>query len=79
MGVDKATLALDGVAMGRRVADALQGAGCDPVMAIGADVIQLDVLGLPGVPDEHHQHQQRAQHIQMAQLHGFGANQTMFP
>src|SRR5258706_2712594 len=46
MGVDKATLAVDGVAMARRVGDALVLAGCSPVVAIGGEARGLSELGL---------------------------------
>jgi molybdopterin-guanine dinucleotide biosynthesis protein A len=52
MGVDKATLAIDGVAMARRVADALLLAGCSPVLAIGGDSTGLSRLGLDHIDDE---------------------------
>ena len=51
MGRDKATMPVDGVAMARRVADALIAAGCDPVVAIGGDVERLAVLGMLVEPD----------------------------
>ena len=53
MGVDKATIPVDGVAMARRVADALIAAGCSPVSAIGGDPAELDRLGLDCVIDQH--------------------------
>ena len=52
MGADKATIRVDGVAMARRVADALLAAGCSPVIAIGGDVEELRSLGLDRVDDE---------------------------
>ncbi len=52
MGVDKATVEIDGVAMARRVADALVGARCSPVVAIGGDSVELSRLGLELVEDE---------------------------
>jgi molybdopterin-guanine dinucleotide biosynthesis protein A len=52
MGVDKATLTVDGVAMARRAANTLIAAGCSPVVAIGGDEHQLRGLGLEYVDDE---------------------------
>lgn len=52
MGVDKATLKVDGVAMARRVADVLLAAGCSPVIAIGGNEAQIRSLGLEFVADE---------------------------
>jgi molybdopterin-guanine dinucleotide biosynthesis protein A len=37
MGVDKATLVIDGMPMAMRVVEALRGAGCDPVECQGGD------------------------------------------
>lgn len=51
MGSDKALLAVDGVPMARRVADALVAGGCDPVVAIGGDTMALQEMGLEVVPD----------------------------
>ncbi|MEA3184526.1 MAG: molybdenum cofactor guanylyltransferase [Ilumatobacteraceae bacterium] len=51
MGVDKATLAIDGVAMARRVADALAAAGCSPLVAVGGDQRGLSALHLDLVDD----------------------------
>jgi molybdopterin-guanine dinucleotide biosynthesis protein A len=51
MGRDKAFVEIDGVAMARRVADALVAAGCFPVVAIGGDVDGLAALGLRVVAD----------------------------
>jgi molybdopterin-guanine dinucleotide biosynthesis protein A len=53
MGTDKALVEIDGRALARRVADALQAAGADPVVAIGGDVDALRALGLEVVPDAH--------------------------
>jgi molybdopterin-guanine dinucleotide biosynthesis protein A len=53
MGTDKATLLVEGVAMARRVADALLAAGCSRVIAIGGDVESLGRLGLEVVADEY--------------------------
>ncbi|HEX2785027.1 MAG TPA: NTP transferase domain-containing protein, partial [Ilumatobacteraceae bacterium] len=52
MGVDKATLRIQGVAMARRVADVLLAAGCALVIAVGGDSVELRRLGLDGVADE---------------------------
>jgi molybdopterin-guanine dinucleotide biosynthesis protein A len=52
MGVDKATLQIQGVAMARRVADVLLAAGCAPVIAVGGDSAEMRRLGLNGVADE---------------------------
>jgi molybdopterin-guanine dinucleotide biosynthesis protein A len=51
MGSDKALLRVDGVAMAQRVADAVSGAGCSPVVAIGGDAARLSALGLRVVAD----------------------------
>ena len=53
MGVDKATLVVDGVAMARRLADVLAAAGCAPVLTIGGEAAALRELGLGHVADEH--------------------------
>ena len=53
MGIDKATILVAGVAMARRVADALVAAGCSPVSAIGGDAAELGRLGLEYVADQH--------------------------
>jgi len=52
MGRDKATLEIDGVAMARRVADALIAAGCAPVVAVGGDATRLGAIGIPVVDDD---------------------------
>lgn len=52
MGADKATILVDGVAMARRMADALVEAGCSRVVAIGGDSPALDRLGLEPVDDQ---------------------------
>ena len=52
MGVDKTLLVVDGVAMARRVADALLLAGCSPVVAVGGDSRELRSLGLEHVDDD---------------------------
>jgi molybdopterin-guanine dinucleotide biosynthesis protein A len=51
MGRDKATLPFHGVPMGARVAAALRGAGCEPVVAVGGAEALLAPLGLEVVPD----------------------------
>lgn len=51
MGRDKALVPVAGVAMAERVADALRGAGCDPVAAVGGDADRLAEAGLVTVPD----------------------------
>lgn len=51
MGRDKATLTVDGEVMAVRVAGALRGAGCTPVLAIGGRDDVLEALGLYVVPD----------------------------
>jgi molybdenum cofactor guanylyltransferase len=52
MGVDKATLVVDGEAMAARVARALREAGATDLVAIGGDALELGVLGLTVVPDD---------------------------
>ncbi len=51
MGADKALLTVGGVALAKRVADALAGGGCDPVVCQGGDVDALVALGLSARPD----------------------------
>jgi molybdopterin-guanine dinucleotide biosynthesis protein A len=51
MGRDKALLEVGGVALARRVADALAAAGAQPVVAIGGDTLALGRLGLVAVAD----------------------------
>ena len=53
MGRTKALIEVDGVPMGARVADALRGAGCEPVVAYGGDPDELAPLGLAVMPDRH--------------------------
>ena len=53
MGIDKATIPVAGVAMARRVADALVAAGCSPISAIGGDPAELGRLGLECVVDRY--------------------------
>jgi molybdopterin-guanine dinucleotide biosynthesis protein A len=53
MGRTKALIDVDGVAMGRRVADALLAAGCDTVIGFGGDPDELEPLGLTILPDRH--------------------------
>jgi molybdenum cofactor guanylyltransferase len=52
MGTDKAMLQVAGIAMARRVADALAAAGCSPVVSIGGNEADLDGIGLEYVDDE---------------------------
>jgi molybdopterin-guanine dinucleotide biosynthesis protein A len=51
MGRDKALVEIDGMAMVRRVADTLGGAGCRPVTVVGGDPAALEALGLQVRPD----------------------------
>lgn len=51
MGRDKSLVEVDGVAMARRVADALVAGGCTAVLAVGGDADALAALGLTPVPD----------------------------
>jgi molybdopterin-guanine dinucleotide biosynthesis protein A len=51
MGTDKAVVAVDGVPMARRVAEALQAGGCDVVAAVGGDRAALEAIGLDVVDD----------------------------
>jgi molybdenum cofactor guanylyltransferase len=53
MGTNKALLTVDGVPMASRVAAALRGAGCDPVVLIGGDEALLGELGEMLVRDDH--------------------------
>lgn len=53
MGIDKATLVVDGVALARRGADALVAAGADEVLAVGGDRAALAGLGLTAIDDRH--------------------------
>jgi molybdopterin-guanine dinucleotide biosynthesis protein A len=53
MGTDKALLEVDGVAMARRVAEALVEGGCEDVVCIGGDQAALERLGLQTRPDIH--------------------------
>ncbi|MFT3854613.1 MAG: molybdenum cofactor guanylyltransferase [Ilumatobacteraceae bacterium] len=53
MGRDKALVEIDGVPMVARVAAALRGSGCDPVVAIGGDRAALASLGLDVILDDH--------------------------
>jgi molybdopterin-guanine dinucleotide biosynthesis protein A len=52
-GRDKALVPVDGVAMARRVADALVAAGAAEVVAVGGDVEALDRLDLRVIADLH--------------------------
>ncbi len=56
MGTDKALLEIGGIAMARRVGDALAGAGATEVVAVGGDAAGLARLGLPTVADDHPGH-----------------------
>ena len=51
MGRDKALVPVDGVAMARRVADALRAAGAERVVAVGGDGPALRELGVDTRPD----------------------------
>jgi len=51
MGSDKSLLEVGGVAMAVRVATALAGAGCDPVVCQGGDADALAALGLTVLAD----------------------------
>lgn len=51
MGRDKALVPVDGVAMARRVADALVAAGAGRIAAVGGDAAALERLGLVSHPD----------------------------
>lgn len=51
MGVDKALLEVDGVAMALRTADALLASGVEQVVAVGGDSHALERLGLATVGD----------------------------
>lgn len=52
MGTDKAFVPIEGVAMVRRVADALVAAGASDVICVGGDRAGLDRLGLGSIDDE---------------------------
>jgi molybdopterin-guanine dinucleotide biosynthesis protein A len=52
MGVDKATLEVDGVPMASLVVDVLVAAGCSPVVAIGGDSAALRRHGIDCIEDE---------------------------
>lgn len=51
MGRDKALVPVEGVPMAGHAAAALEGAGCNPVLAVGGDAAALEALGLVTVPD----------------------------
>ncbi len=51
MGIDKALIQIEGVAMARRVADVLAAAGCQRVVAVGGDRPAIGRLGLELVDD----------------------------
>lgn len=51
MGRDKAFVPVDGTPMVAHVANALRGAGCDPIVAVGGDHAKLAALDLAVVAD----------------------------
>ena len=51
MGVDKATMVVDGKPMVVRVADALWEAGCHPVECQGGDLVAIGEYGIDAWPD----------------------------
>jgi molybdenum cofactor guanylyltransferase len=53
MGRDKAMLAVDGVAMARRMADLLVEAGCADVVAVGGDAPGLAEVGIEYLADQY--------------------------
>lgn len=53
MGVDKALIEIDGVAMAARVANALRAARCAPIALVGGDLEALGQLGETTVADVH--------------------------
>ena len=53
MGRNKALVEVDGQPMAVRVARALDGAGCRPVVVIGGDLAALATLGLSGRADDY--------------------------
>jgi molybdopterin-guanine dinucleotide biosynthesis protein A len=53
MGADKALLEVDGAVLAARVAGALAGAGCAPVVAVGGDTAALAAHGLTVLADRH--------------------------
>lgn len=53
MGTTKALVEVDGVPMARRVAEALHGGGCEPVLLVGGSPEELAPLHLPVVADAH--------------------------
>ena len=53
MGRTKALVEVDGTPMARRVADALEGGGCERVVVVGGEARELASLALPIVPDDH--------------------------
>lgn len=52
MGRDKATVAVEGVALGRRVRDALREVGADPVVAVGGAEPRFRVWGYRWLEDQ---------------------------
>jgi molybdopterin-guanine dinucleotide biosynthesis protein A len=53
MGTEKAAVLIGGVPMASRVADALRGAGCTPVVALGGAASLAAGLGLGHLADDH--------------------------
>ncbi len=53
MGRTKALIAIDGVPMGARVANALRSAGCASVLGYGGDPDELAALGFPVLADRY--------------------------
>jgi len=51
MGRPKPFVQVDGVAMARRVADALLAGGCSAVVAVGGDPEAIETIGLDTIPD----------------------------
>ena len=51
MGVDKATLVVDGTALGARVGEALRGAGCAEVLAVGGQIGSSRYFGVTRLAD----------------------------
>lgn len=53
MGATKALIDIDGVAMARRVVDALEAGGCEPVVLIGGSPSELAPIQASVVEDQH--------------------------
>jgi molybdopterin-guanine dinucleotide biosynthesis protein A len=53
MGRDKALVEVDGIAMAKRVAIALEDGDVDPVVCVGGDQAALEALDLEWIPDAH--------------------------